>query len=220
MDLQEWKSTDDITAMLERIRGHISDRKLLLFACGCCRIIEPSVPTVGLLAARLEQDAERPLTLDEKWSMFSVIGSAMLGNFHPLAMRFLSGLENDPWHLAKNVAILTRMLTPRPTNEAPQSGEFVQTAMEMRSASQAAVLREIVTLEPRVDQFPQSWRTETVLGLAAAIDLEQAWDRMPILADALEDAGCDELTVLNHCRDLGVPHRRGCWVLDWVLGRS
>lgn len=61
--------------------------------------------------------------------------------------------------------------------------------------------------------FPDAWRTEAVLGLAFGIRADEAFDRMPILADALEEAGCDELLVLNHCR-LGEHHRPDCWILD------
>ena len=40
-----------------------------------------------------------------------------------------------------------------------------------------------------------------------------------ILADALQDAGCDSNEVLNHCRDTNQPHVRGCWVIDLILGK-
>jgi hypothetical protein len=43
---------------------------------------------------------------------------------------------------------------------------------------------------------------------------------MPILADALQDAGCDHDAILNHCRDLNQPHVRGCWVVDLLLGKE
>ena len=44
-------------------------------------------------------------------------------------------------------------------------------------------------------------------------------NRMPILADALQDAGCDNEEILNHCRGTG-PHFRGCWVVDLMTGRN
>jgi hypothetical protein len=62
-----------------------------------------------------------------------------------------------------------------------------------------------------------SWRTRVVMGLAAAIDAELAFDRLPILADALEDAGCADTRLLAHCRGPG-PHVDCCWALAAVLG--
>jgi hypothetical protein len=64
-----------------------------------------------------------------------------------------------------------------------------------------------------------AWNEGTVMKLAQAIYEENAFDRMPILADALEDAGCDNVDILEHCRGPG-PHVRGCWVLDLLLGKS
>ena len=66
--------------------------------------------------------------------------------------------------------------------------------------------------------FPKKWRTETVSALAAGIYELRAFDRLPILADALEDAGCDDPAMLAHLRSDG-PHCRGCWVLDLALGK-
>jgi len=61
------------------------------------------------------------------------------------------------------------------------------------------------------------WNEATIPWLAQAIYEEQAFDRLPILADALEEAGCDRPEWLEHLRGPG-PHRRGCWVLDAILG--
>jgi hypothetical protein len=55
--------------------------------------------------------------------------------------------------------------------------------------------------------------------LAEGIYQERAFDRMPILADALQDAGCDNEDVLTHCRQPG-EHVRGCWVVDLVLNKE
>lgn len=63
------------------------------------------------------------------------------------------------------------------------------------------------------------WRTADVLGLARAISEGRAFDRLPILADAPMDAGCDDDAILAHCRSQG-PHVRGCWVVDLVLGKE
>jgi hypothetical protein len=48
---------------------------------------------------------------------------------------------------------------------------------------------------------------------------DREFSAMPILADALQDAGCDDEDVLTHCRDTSLAHVRGCWVVDLVLGK-
>jgi hypothetical protein len=65
----------------------------------------------------------------------------------------------------------------------------------------------------------RSWLTGNVVGVAQAIYTDRAFDRLPILADALEDAGCDNADILNHCRHPG-EHVRGCWVVDLLLGKE
>jgi len=55
--------------------------------------------------------------------------------------------------------------------------------------------------------------------LADSISEDGAFDRLPILADALEDAGCTDATILNHCRGSST-HVLGCWVVDALLGKS
>lgn len=64
-----------------------------------------------------------------------------------------------------------------------------------------------------------AWRTSPVVGLARAIDNERAFDRLAILADALEEAGCDQPVILSHCRQPG-PHVSGCWVVELILGKQ
>jgi hypothetical protein len=60
------------------------------------------------------------------------------------------------------------------------------------------------------------WRTDTVTHLAWQIEATGDFTILPVLADALEDAGCDRREVLDHLRH-GGPHARGCWALAWVL---
>ena len=60
------------------------------------------------------------------------------------------------------------------------------------------------------------WNDGTVGKLAHVIRDERSFDRLPLLADALEDAGCTDEVILTHCRGRG-KHDRGCWVLDLLL---
>jgi hypothetical protein len=90
------------------------------------------------------------------------------------------------------------------------------------ASAQADLLRDIVGDPFRPCVVEPAWSERNggvVRRLAQAIYDERAFDRLPVLADALEDAGCDDAEVLGHCRRPGV-HVRGCWVVDGVLGRS
>jgi hypothetical protein len=69
---------------------------------------------------------------------------------------------------------------------------------------------------PRPATHDPPWRTPTVVAVAAGIDESRAFGRLPILGDALEDAGCDDADLLAHCRANG-PHPRGCQVVEFLL---
>ena len=66
--------------------------------------------------------------------------------------------------------------------------------------------------------FKAGWRTDIVTGLTEGIATDGTFDRLPILADSLEEAGCDNAQLLDHCRG-GGPHVRGCWAVELILGR-
>jgi hypothetical protein len=67
--------------------------------------------------------------------------------------------------------------------------------------------------------LPSWWLTADVRALAEAAYADRAFDRLPILADALEEAGCTDRSMLDHCRQPG-EHVRGCWVVDLVFGKA
>jgi hypothetical protein len=83
----------------------------------------------------------------------------------------------------------------------------------------SGLIREIANNPFCSVAFSPSWRTDTVLALAQQMYQSRDFGAMPILADALQDAGCDRVDVLDHCRGPG-PHMRGCWVVDLVLGKE
>jgi len=86
-------------------------------------------------------------------------------------------------------------------------------------AHQRNLLRDIFGNPFRPVTLDPAWKTATVVALAEAIYADRAFDRLPILADALEEAGCTSGELLNHCRQPG-EHVRGCWAVDLLLGRS
>jgi hypothetical protein len=69
------------------------------------------------------------------------------------------------------------------------------------------------------ETFDGAWNNGIVVKLAQAIYDDCAFDRLPILADALEDAGCTNQEILAHCRS-GGDHVPGCWVVDLLLAKS
>jgi hypothetical protein len=74
-------------------------------------------------------------------------------------------------------------------------------------------------LQPK-PRFGPAWRTDTALTLARQMYESRDFGAMPILADALQDAVCDNDDILAHCRDTPATHVRGCWVVDLVLNRE
>jgi hypothetical protein len=88
------------------------------------------------------------------------------------------------------------------------------------SRTAAALVRDIFGNPFRPVTFSPEWWTDTAVALARQMYESREFSAMPILADALQDAGCDDDDVLSHCRDTSLPHVRGCWVVDRMLGKD
>lgn len=87
-------------------------------------------------------------------------------------------------------------------------------------SAQVHLLREIIGNPFRpVALAPELLTANAGLAVALARTIydERAFERLPILGDALEDAGCADATILDHCRGPNC-HVRGCWLLDLILG--
>jgi hypothetical protein len=67
--------------------------------------------------------------------------------------------------------------------------------------------------------FDPAWRTPNVTAIAQTIYEDRRFEDMPILADALEEAGCTSADILDHCRQPG-EHARGCWLVDLILEKA
>jgi hypothetical protein len=106
---------------------------------------------------------------------------------------------------------------------SPDDSPTIQALRETHLRLQELIFRDIVGDPFRSVAAPASmlprWRTADVVGLARAAYEDGAFVRLPMLADALMDAGCDDDAILAHCRGSG-PHARGCWVVDLVLAKG
>jgi hypothetical protein len=87
-------------------------------------------------------------------------------------------------------------------------------------AAQHAIIRDIFGNPFRPLAFSPEWRTSTAVALSQQMYESREFGAMPILADALQDAGCDNEEILKHCRSTKQTHVRGCWVVDLVLGKG
>jgi hypothetical protein len=85
---------------------------------------------------------------------------------------------------------------------------------------QVILARDIFGNPFRPLTFDPDWRTSTAVAVAKQMYDSRDFSAMPILADALQDAGCENDDVLTHCRDANGVHVRGCWVVDLALGKS
>jgi hypothetical protein len=208
-----------------------SQRKLRLFAVACCRRIQHVFPDQAKIESRLsaaERYADGLATteaLRREHRRMALFGEDAT---HPDAsyaaclaqlsceMAALRGFANLVTPKLGLLGRLRQFIRRRP---APEPSRDVPTEYKTERLAHCDLLRDIFGNPFRPITCDPEWRTSTVLALAQGIYDERAFDRMPILADALQDAGCDNADILDHCRGSG-PHVRGCWVVDLVLGKT
>jgi hypothetical protein len=205
----EWMACSDPTPMLEFLRGKAGDRRLRLFAVACCRRIWPLLTDErsrkGVEVA--EQYADGRVSDEELRAVSGEAASVGVG----------FGVQFGPANAAHFAALPGRV---HPDRCAMFAARAVAHAAE--PAAQAGLIR-CLWGNPfrRVAVAPSrlSWNDGTVVRQAQTIYEDRAFDRLPILADALEEAGCTDAGILGHLRGPG-PHVRGCWVVDLLLGKS
>jgi hypothetical protein len=101
-------------------------------------------------------------------------------------------------------------------------GYVLASGMPGHEPAQADALREVLSHpfgSRALDAGWLAWGDGTLGKLARAIYEERAFDQMPVLGDALEDAGCTDERILRHCRE-AQEHVRGCWLVDLLLGKG
>ncbi len=233
----EWLPATDPKLMLEFLRGKASDRKLRLFACACCRRIwdfitrEESRRAVEIT----EQSADGPVAAEVLAMIdFDSISDdcgppeepyrtayMVAGNVGYNVFGHCEGVPHfEEFDIAKNTAETTVMSVGLSRSQKKRShSNAYQAGEKAERVAQTILLRDIFGNPFRKVTLNPAWLTSTVLALATGIYDERAFDRMPILADALQDAGCDNAEILNHCREPG-EHVKGCWVVDLLLDKK
>jgi hypothetical protein len=225
---QEWLASDDPEPMLEHLQGRVSERKLLLFAVACCRRIWPLLR---------DERSRNSVTAAERWA------DGLCSPEEGLDARNRAIQAYDADRVAVRRAAMSIWLfgvdgaarTARAAAEgfakaaagpAALSTSGYATVTKARPAEEQAqcrLLRDVCGPLPfrRVGVEPAwlSWRGGLLVSAARRMYDSREFVDMPVLADALEEAGCDNPDILDHCRH-GGEHVRGCWVVDALLGKQ
>lgn len=203
MTEEEWQTCADPRPMMEFLRDQAGDRKLRLFACACCQRIWYLLTEEGsrraVLTAEAVIDTQRPGRLHD-----AVISEAR------------NALDAASFPFGRNSRAAYAALLLAEGNPVAAIGFALDAGGS--DLPWKSLLSDVFGNPFRPVVAAPSWLTSTVLDLAKGIYEDGAFDRLPILADALQDAGCDNDGVLAHCRGDG-PHARGCWVVDLLLAR-
>jgi hypothetical protein len=201
----EWLACTDPNPMLEFLRGKASDRKLRLFAVACVR---PYVLRINeARIAQIVNVSEAYADQEASWNELAEV------------RKMARLLVQEAMQHRGQIAFGGGFVRWVQATAHPTANVAARTAAERASDD---ILRDIFGNPFRPATVPAAvvvWKDRTIPKLAQAIYDERAFDRMPILADALEEAVCNNEEMLNHCRRPGV-HVRGCWVVDLVLGKE
>jgi hypothetical protein len=243
----EWFASsvpDDM--IIATVPHHISFRKLRLFLAGCCRRrwdfftvarLTSFVELIEQFADGQRDQADFEMAVGEGWKGYhqTMTTSDSSPQLHP----YINGEITFAVQIAcspDDRLLLYMVFSQRCCSAAEVPDSLASAYARSRGAlrtnpvdAKATIASEIAACADlfrcvagnpfRPVVVPPEWRTSTVLDLTSAIYEDRAFDRMAILADALEEAGCDRPEILNHCR-AGGEHVRGCWVVDSVLGKS
>lgn len=223
----DWLACEDPRALFPALAAQSSPRKRWLFACACCRTCWHllSYPCRKAVEA-VERHGDGAGNLDELTTIFGEFWpqtSALSQPGGPQAAQTVSylgrGWRYHGYHPGQtDVTLLVEVV-------ARSAAEALAKTIPWREArrQQCVLLREVLR-NPDGEPLPidpgwLAWNGGAVHALAVTIYDDRAFGDLPILADALEDAGCADAQLLGHCREAG-PHTRGCWAVDALLGKQ
>jgi hypothetical protein len=222
MTEEEWLGVGRLQSHVDYLREKGLSRKLRLFSAACCRHLERWIDDVRLLEAikRVELFADGHLsqsTLDkwerqvrdwqtERAEREGQRETPQLTVYFPVSLACMSdrgaGYSQVWKHLFYSASVYGEEFTQSNPSVAHQ------------------LLLDIFGNPFRPVAFDPHWRSESAVALARTAYDTRNFTLLPILADALEEAGCDHPDVLTHCSEPNGVHVRGCWVVDGVLGKA
>lgn len=233
----EWHSCSNVEPMLHWAFGKAPERPQRLFALGWCWRVAPDYfhdPDPNLFLGNdvathwlqgFGQDMESAIQTAIRFVDAQATQQELQAAHRDAASwrQALTSYDSDLYLVAANVANATSAGPFIPPTARYPRADWTEAAVARDRSEQAELLREFVA-PPSLWQWSIpyvwfAWNAGTVAKLARAIRDDRRFDLMPILADALEEAGCTDADILGHCRGPG-PHVRGCWVVDLILGKT
>jgi hypothetical protein len=225
MTQDEWLACDDPSGMLAFLEGKITKRKCLLFACACERRLweQPDCEREKVEASERYADGEGPA--DDVLAALEAIGIDGVTLESVTEMDPVDWAEDCAQDSADFAANAARKEAMSDEDEYEDEGAW-DVAFQAERVAQAALLRDVVGDPFRTPSVARAWLTPDVTSLAETAYTERSSSsgeldpqRLAVLADALEEAGCTDADVLAHLRSPG-PHVRGCWAVDLILGKE
>jgi hypothetical protein len=236
----EWLASENPDLMLRhvgkwsRFRGLLAragsasarsrQRKLRLFACACCREAWDSLGDLGQQAVEVSGRFADALATREE--LIAASSAAMAAAYYLPSWRAWTPVfvALDPTGFPEDDQLFGAASAASNVATAGTLSAVIA-AFQGTNCEPARIcdlMRDVVGNPYRPSGRNGAWLAwngGTIPKLAAAIYKDRAFERLPVLADALEDAGCTDSAILTHCRGPG-PHARGCWVVDLLLGKS
>jgi hypothetical protein len=218
MTPEQWLACRDPVAMLTHRQLDREDRsrKVRLFLCGCCRLIWDTLPDdrnrlAVEVGERLADGRAGPDEVSEAYAK-AILG---VGSSRPRSARWeavmaSTGTLTRGDRVGIGYAIRIVEITRRASPARRRTG---------LAEAQCDLIRDLFGDPFRPEFFDPAWATPTAVELARDIYDGRDFARMPSLGDAIEEAGCADSRILDHCRN-GVGHARGCWVVDALTGRD
>ena len=212
MTQQEWLASKDPMAMMDHLKIQFhqpSDRKLRLFACACCRLTQsmhyPRAQAVVKVAEEASEEPKITRSLHRRLSEARQSIDAIRGWFWCVTCLDIAvGLRQTLYW------------------ECTERGDYGDAGGTDRSQI-ANLARDIfgnpfhpVILNPSW----LIWHSGLLVSMARRMYDSRDFSDIPVLADALEEAGCTNPDVLSHCRQQGAIHVRGCWLIDLLLNKA
>ena len=243
MNEDEWHSETDFTRHLSFVEDRLSARKSRLLAAAFCSAVlhfhnEPHLHQAVKMA---EEFADGNCTIhDLEGQRLKCRETAVRAGEQYVQLADANPDEALNWKILSELAWVAAYAATSPLPLEKVGQHAAEVAMRARTGDSGVIRIEVASTPIMMAEqnqefrllvwevagnpfnahpFEPGWRTSTTTALAREMYQSREFSAMPILADALQDVGCDDEEVLGHCRKPGV-HVRGCWVIDFILNQS